>query len=55
MNLQNCTEIYNRYKSEINTGAVDPETAVPEMMSEMRAAGFDDIVEKVQAQIDAAN
>jgi len=25
------------------------------MMSEMRAAGFDDIVEKVQAQIDAAN
>lgn len=53
--LANCTEIYNRYKSEINTGAVDPETAVPEMMSEMRAAGFDDIVEKVQAQIDAAN
>lgn len=53
--LANCTEIYNRYKSEINTGAVDPEKAVPEMMSEMRAAGFDDIVEKVQAQIDAAN
>ena len=53
--LANCTEIYNRYKSEINTGAVDPEKAVPEMMSEMRSAGFDTIVEKVQAQIDAAN
>ena len=52
--LANCTEIYNRYKGEINTGSVDPESAVAEMMKEMRAAGFDKIVENVQAQIDAA-
>lgn len=50
--LANCTEIYNRYKSELLTGAVDPAQIVPAMMKEMRAAGFDDIVAAAQAQID---
>ncbi len=49
----NCVEIYNRYRSELLTGTVDPETAVPAMMAEMRAAGFDKLVEAAQAQIDA--
>lgn len=51
--LANCTEIYNRYKSEILTGTKDPVTEVPAMMEEMRAAGFDRIVEAAQAQVDA--
>lgn len=50
--LANCTEIYNRYKSEILTGTKDPVTEVPAMMEKMRAAGFDRIVEAAQAQVD---
>lgn len=51
--LANCTEIYQRYKSEILTGTKDPEQEVPAMMEEMRAAGFDAIVEAAQKQVDA--
>lgn len=51
--IASCVEIFNRYKSEILTGTSDPEVAVPEMMKEMRAAGFDKIVEVAQAQVDA--
>lgn len=51
--LANCTEIYQRYKSEILTGTRDPEQEVPAMMEEMRAAGFDQIVEAAQRQVDA--
>ena len=51
--IASCVEIFNRYKSEILTGTNDPEVAVPEMMKEMRAAGFDKIVEAAQTQIDA--
>ncbi len=50
--LANCVEIFNRYKSEILTGTVDPQTQVPLMMEEMRAAGFDDLVQEAQSQVD---
>ena len=51
--LANCTEIYTRYKSELTTGTKDPKTMVPEMMKELRAAGFDDVVKEAQTQVDA--
>ncbi len=51
--LANCVTIYQRYKGEILTGTTDPEKSVPAMMKEMRAAGFDKIVEEAQKQIDA--
>ena len=51
--LSSCIEIYNRYKNEVLTGTIDPATSVPQMMEEMRAAGFDEIVAEAQAQIDA--
>ena len=51
--LANCTEIWKRYKSELLTGTIEPEAAVAEMMEEMRAAGFDEIVTEAQTQIDA--
>ena len=52
--MVNCVEIYNKYKSELFTGTKDPETMVKTMMEEMRKAGFDDMMQKAQAQIDAA-
>jgi putative aldouronate transport system substrate-binding protein len=51
--LANCIEIYNRYKSELLTGTSDPETEVPALMKELRDAGFDDIMQKTQTQVDA--
>ena len=49
--VANCVEIYNRYKSELLTGAVEPTRCVGEMMAQMRAAGFDELVAAAQAQI----
>ena len=51
--LSSCMEIWQRYKAELLTGTMDPATGVPEMMEELRAAGFDELVAEAQAQIDA--
>lgn len=51
--LASCIEIYNRYKGEVMTGTTDPAVSVPQMMDEMRAAGFDAIVAEAQTQVDA--
>lgn len=52
--MVNCVEVYNKYKSELFTGTKDPEQLVPQIMEELRKAGLDTIMEKAQAQIDAA-
>ena len=51
--LANCIQIAERYKGELLTGSADPEVTVPQMMEELRGAGFDDIVAKAQEQVDA--
>lgn len=48
-----CQAIFEGYKGILLTGTNDPETTVPQLMSEMRNAGFDDIVTAVQEQLDA--
>lgn len=52
--LANCTEIYNRYKSELLTGTVEPASTVAAMMKELNSAGFEKIMTEAQAQVDAA-
>lgn len=52
--LLNCGEIFKKYRSELYTGTSDPEVVIPQMMKEMRDAGFDTMMQKAQAQIDAA-
>lgn len=52
--ISSCNEIWLRYRPELLTGTVDPESTVTAMMKELRAAGFDDIVAEAQKQIDAA-
>lgn len=51
--LANCIQIAERYKGELLTGTADPEVMVPQMMQELRAAGFDKIVAEAQSQVDA--
>ncbi|NLB91517.1 MAG: ABC transporter substrate-binding protein [Clostridiales bacterium] len=51
--VSNCRSIWDKYKSELMTGTADPAVTVPEMMEEMNAAGFNDIITEAQKQIDA--
>lgn len=50
--LANCTEIWLRYKSEVTTGVQDPAVAVPAIKAELEAAGWQDIVDEAQRQVD---
>lgn len=52
--LANCRAVYEKYKSELWTGAQDPATLIPQILSELDAAGWETIREAAQAQIDAA-
>ena len=51
--LSACQAIWTAYKPQIWTGVGDPDTLIPQMLKEMRDAGFDDIIAEVQAQVDA--
>lgn len=48
-----CAAIYDNYKPTLLTGAMDPDELVPQIMTELRDAGFDEIVAEAQAQFDA--
>jgi len=50
--IANCNAIFAKYKLQIITGTSDPDVAVPAMMKEMRAAGFDKILTEAQKQVD---
>ena len=52
--LANCIEIYNRYRSEVNTGAKAPSQIVKTMVEEMNKAGLQKIIDEAQSQIDKA-
>ena len=51
--LAACTATWLTYKSLIYTGAADPDVIIPQMMDELRADGFDEILAEAQAQLDA--
>lgn len=50
--LANCREIWLRYKSEVMAGVNDPADVVPKMKKELMNAGFQDILDEAQAQVD---
>lgn len=51
--LANCKEVYSKYRNQIITGAGNPDEVFPKLDEELKAAGIETIIEKVQAQIDA--
>ncbi|MGF7144209.1 putative aldouronate transport system substrate-binding protein [Anaerotaenia torta] len=51
--LANCREVYNKYKSELLTGAAAPEETAAKITKELKAAGLDTILTEVQNQINA--
>ena len=50
--LANCREIWLRYKSEVMAGVNDPADVVPKIKKELMNAGFQDILDEAQAQVD---
>ena len=50
--LSNCVTVWEKYKSDCLTGAIDPETVLPQCIEELKAAGMDKIIEEAQKQID---
>lgn len=51
--VANCNEVWNKYRYELMTGASDPTTTVPKIVSELKSAGMDTIQSEAQKQIDA--
>ena len=52
--LAYLSAITAKYQSELFTGTSDPDVLVPQMMAELRAGGFDELMKVMQAQVDAA-
>ena len=46
------TNVYNTYYKSIECGAVDPETIIPQMNSELYAAGLQEYMDEKQRQLD---
>jgi putative aldouronate transport system substrate-binding protein len=51
--VANCKAVFDRYKNELLTGASNPDTAVPALMRDLNAAGFQRIMAEAQRQVDA--
>lgn len=51
--LTAVTNVYEEYQKSLEYGFVDPETAIPEMLKKMDAAGLQKIIEEKQKQFDA--
>jgi len=49
--LANCREVWNKYRSEVLTGARDPEKLIDTVTAELEASGFNKIMEEAQNQI----
>lgn len=51
--MANCQAAYDKYRYELETGASDPEKAIPNIVKDLKAAGMDKIISEMQSQIDA--
>ena len=51
--LANCRAVYEKYYSELFTGAREPKEMVETINEELEKAGWDTIREEAQKQIDA--
>lgn len=52
MEVTNCRSVYEKYAIDLITGASDPGLAVPKIVAELNANGFDKVLAEAQRQID---
>jgi putative aldouronate transport system substrate-binding protein len=50
--ITNCRSVWLRYFTDLNTGASDPAVILPQVMTELKNAGFDKVMEEAQRQVD---
>ena len=48
-----CNNVKTKYENALNTGSLDPATALPKMIQELKDAGVDTVIAEKQAQVDA--
>ena len=46
------TAIYANYSTDLLTGTSDPDVVIPKMRAQMEAAGIDELIEDIQAELD---
>jgi len=51
--VANCKAVFDRYRNELLTGASNPDIAVPAMIRDLNAAGFQKIIDEAQRQVNA--
>ncbi len=49
--VANTKAVWDKYRYELHTGASDPETMVPKIVAELKAAGMDTLMKVAQEQI----
>lgn len=50
--LSAITNVYNQYIPGLICGTLDPDTAIPELLSRLKAAGIDKVIAEKQKQLD---
>lgn len=50
--ITNIANVMNRFRSAINTGTLDPDKAVPDLLKELDKAGLDKVMTEMQTQYD---
>ena len=50
--ITNIANVMNRFRSTINTGTLDPDKAVPDLLKELDKAGLDKVMTEMQTQYD---
>ena len=50
--IMNCRSIWDRYETDLKTGAANPDIILPQVISELRAAGLNKIIREAQRQVD---
>lgn len=48
-----CSNIIDKYMASLMTGSVDPDETIPKLLDELNNAGYQDIKDELQKQIDA--
>lgn len=51
--LAACQAVYDNFKSALLTGTMSPDDVVPQMLDQLNAAGFQDVLTEVNAQLQA--
>lgn len=50
--MSNCLAVWQKYSNDLQSGAVDPEKVLPQIIKELKSAGFDTVISEAQKQID---